>query len=132
LAEAEIALTRPDGAVDRFRVETISPPAYCLGGGYFNGFDDHRGRGVYRGDEHHEGEVWDVSHPTRIVDPQGRARPRNAWAETWGRITNLDDLSDVGHGHLECVVLGPFPGLGPEHPDENADNADNAHGRAAP
>ena len=35
LAEAEIALTRPDGAVDRFRVETISPPAYCLGGGYF-------------------------------------------------------------------------------------------------
>ena len=52
---------------------------YCQGGGYFGGFDDGLGQGVYRGDLHVEGEVWDVSHPTRIVDEAGRlvrVRPR--------------------------------------------------------
>ena len=38
---------------------------YCQGGGYFGGFDDHLGQGVYRGDLHVEGEVWDVTHPTQ-------------------------------------------------------------------
>ena len=33
---------------------------YCQGGGYFGGFDDGLGQGVYRGDYHDEGEVWDV------------------------------------------------------------------------
>ena len=36
---------------------------YCQGGGYFGGFDDGLGQGVYRGDYHVEGEVWDVTPP---------------------------------------------------------------------
>ncbi len=109
-----VEFTRPDGGIDGYALEVLSGPAYCLGGGYWNGYADGRGRGVYRGEHLIEGEVWDVSHPTRIVDPTGRARPRNAWAETWARITNLDDPADVGYGHLECVVLGPWPGLSEE------------------
>ena len=52
---------------------------YCQGGGYFGGFDDGLGQGVYRGDYHEEGEVWDVSHPTQVVRSDGtaiRVRPR--------------------------------------------------------
>ena len=45
---------------------------YCQGGGYFGGFDDGLGQGVYRGDAHEEGEVWDVSHPTTVVTADGR------------------------------------------------------------
>lgn len=116
LDRSEVTLRRPDGGTDRWLVETISPPCYCLGGGYWNGFDDHKGRGTYRGDLHHEGEVWDIAHPTRIVDPKGVAQPRNEWAETWGRFTNLDDPTEVGYGHLECVVLGPYPGVTDERP----------------
>ena len=44
---------------------------YCQGGGYFGGFDDGLGQGVYRADLHVEGEVWDVAHPTRITDSAG-------------------------------------------------------------
>ena len=52
---------------------------YCQGGGYFGGFDDGLGQGVYRGDYHEEGEVWDVCHPTQVVRCRRdgvRVRPR--------------------------------------------------------
>jgi hypothetical protein len=105
-----VALTRPDGEVERYFVETISYPVYLQGGGYFGGYDDGQGRGVYRGDNHGEGEVWDVSRPVIAVEPKGIMK-LNAWsyAETWGRCTSLDDPAQTGSGHLECVVLGPYP-----------------------
>ena len=112
LVRGTATLTRPDGRKERYRMEVISDPVYLEGGGYWSGFDDGLGRGVYRGDDHHEGEVWDVSHPTRIGDPKGLVKPRpDAWCESWGRFTNLDDPAEVGHGHLECVVVGPWPGF---------------------
>jgi hypothetical protein len=53
-----------------------------------------------------------VSHPTRIGDPKGVVRERpDAWAEAWGRFRNLDDPSEAGSGHLECVVMGDYPGF---------------------
>ena len=111
LKEAEVRLTRPDGAVERYRIEPISYPVYLQGGGYFAGFDDGLGRGVYRGDDHHEGEVWDIDRVIGIVEPKGARLDRRHYAEAWGRCTNLDDPHDTGTGHLECVVLGPYPGL---------------------
>jgi hypothetical protein len=83
------------------------------GGGYWGGFDDGLGRGVYRGEEHIEGDVWDVSQPTRVCDEQGREIPQanGAWAETFARFSNLDDPEETGLGLLECVVSGPYPGV---------------------
>ena len=61
---------------------------YCQGGGYFGGFDDGLGQGVYRGDLHVEGEVWDVTHPTTIVDEAGRSFEfDHDWAENFVRLT---------------------------------------------
>ena len=111
LAEATVSLTRPDRGVERYLVETISNPVYLQGGGYFGGYDDGLGRGVYRGDLISEGEVWDVSHPVNVVEPKGWTLNRYSYAETWGRCTNLDDPTDSGTGHLESVVLGPYPGF---------------------
>ena len=112
LASALISLMRPDGGIERYRIETISDPVFLQGGGYFGGYDDGLGRGVYRGEDHGEGDVWDVSHPVRPLQSNDRLRlERNAWAETWGRCTNLDDPSQTGSGHLECVVIGAYPGF---------------------
>lgn len=112
LIDGEISLTRPDGVVERYHVAMISGPVYMQGGGYWAGFDDGLGRGVYRGELHHEGEVWDVSHPTVVVEPKGiMTLQRDSWAEAWGRCTNVDDAADTGTGHLECVVIGPYPGF---------------------
>ena len=60
---------------------------YCQGGGYFGGFDDRLGQGVYRGDLHVEGEVWDVTHPTLIVDEAGNSFEfDHDWAENFVRL----------------------------------------------
>jgi hypothetical protein len=75
---------------------------YCQGGGYFGGFDDHLGQGVYRGDEHVEGEVWDVSHPTRVVDAAGRDFEfEHDWAESFVSLQG----EHTGLAHFECVVI---------------------------
>jgi hypothetical protein len=107
-----ITLTRPDGGSERYRIQNVSSPIYLQGGGYHAGFDDGQGRGVYRGELHDEGEWWDVSHPTRVEQPNpALIVQRDAYAQTWGRCTNLDDPTQTGTGHLECVVLGPYPGF---------------------
>lgn len=98
-------MTRPDGGTDRFRLTPIGWPVYLQGGGYHEGFDDHRGRGVYRGEFHSEGEVWDVTHPVEVGDPTGLFRQRpDAWAEQFAHCVNLDDPTDAGFGHQECVL----------------------------
>lgn len=78
---------------------------YCQGGGYFGGFDDGLGQGVYRGDDHVEGEVWDVSHPTDIVEEGGRIFGfDHDWAESF---TRLRCGQEAGLAHFECVVFRP-------------------------
>ena len=78
---------------------------YCQGGGYFGGFDDGLGQGVYRGDEHVEGEVWDVSHPTQITDASGKTFEfDHDWAENF---TLLESAGETGLAHFECVVIRP-------------------------
>ena len=77
---------------------------YCQGGGYFGGFDDGLGQGVYRGDYHEEGEVWDVSHPTQVVRSRRdglRVRPRGP------RASRLRSGDQTGLAHYECVVIRP-------------------------
>jgi hypothetical protein len=113
LHKAQLAFTRRSGRTDRFGIEVVSRPLYMQGGGYWQGFDDKLGRGVYRGEEVVEGDVWDVSHPTRVTDLQGAEIVQNngAWAETFARYVNLDRPEEQGLGLLECVVTGPYPGI---------------------
>jgi len=113
LDRAEVRFRRYGGKTDRFAMKVVSRPLYMQGGGYWGGFDDGLGRGVYRGEEVVEGDVWDVSHPTRVRDERGAPLPQNngPWAETFARFENLDDPQEVGLGLLECVVAGPYPGI---------------------
>jgi hypothetical protein len=117
LDRAVIHFEKYSGRTDRFSMEVVSHPLYMQGGGYWSGFDDGLGRGIYRGEDHVEGEVWDVSHPTRVLDMDGQpvAQKQGAWAETFARFTNLDDPDETGIGLLECVIAGPYPGV--DEPD---------------
>ncbi len=114
LKRAELAFTKRDGSEERFGMETISRPVYMGGAGYWGGWNDGFGRGAYRGELADEGESWDVSHPVNIgyADGSVKEAPRFAWAESWGRFWNLDDPTETGTGHLECVIAGPYPGIG--------------------
>ena len=95
-------LTDADGVARSYEFENLGW-VYCQGGGYFGGFDDRLGQGVYRGEYHEEGEVWDVSHGSRIVEATGREFEfAYAWAENFTRLRCGDD---VGMAHFECVVI---------------------------
>jgi hypothetical protein len=113
LSSGVVRLTRPGGIVERYAIEPISYPVYLQGGGYFAGFDDGLGRGVYRGDLHAEGETWEIDRVITVETPHPVELNRAHYAEAWGRCTNLDDPADTGTGHLECVVLGTHPAIGP-------------------
>jgi hypothetical protein len=95
-------LTDVEGAVRDYSFTDLGW-VYCQGGGYFGGFDDGLGQGVYRGESHVEGEVWDVSHPTTLVDADGREFEfEHDWAENF---TLLDHAGAHGLAHYECVQL---------------------------
>jgi len=113
LERAEVTFERYSGKKDRLAMEVVSRPLYMQGGGYWGGFDDGLGRGIFRGENHVEGEVWDVSHPTQVLDLEGRPieQRQGAWAETFARFVNLDDPEESGVGLLECVIAGPYPGV---------------------
>ena len=112
---AEIHFTRPDGGLDRFQVDIISEPVYMQGGGYWGGWNDGLGRGIFRGEDVLEGEIWDVSHPVKVFDESGKTevpqRPGGHFAELYGSVTNLDDSSDVGLGLIEIVFSQEYQGI---------------------
>lgn len=102
LRAGSFRLTDADGIEHSYLLEDLGW-VYCQGGGYFGGFDDGLGQGVYRGDYHAEGEVWDVSHPTQVVDEKGHAFEfDHAWAENF---TRLSSDGAAGLAHFECVVI---------------------------
>jgi hypothetical protein len=102
LRSGTVRLTDADGVPREYIIEDLGW-VYTQGGGYFGGFDDGLGQGVYRGDYHVEGEVWDVSHPTRITGSDGRSFEfDHAWAENFTRLT-CD--GHRGLAHFECVVI---------------------------
>jgi hypothetical protein len=104
LQGGHLALTDAEGTTRSYEIEDLGW-VYCQGGGYFGGFDDGLGQGVFRGDYHEEGEVWDVSHPTQIVREDGSVFEHDHdWAESF---TLLRSDGRTGLAHYECVVIRP-------------------------
>lgn len=61
-----------------------------------------------------EGEVWGASHPVQVCGPDGQLVPQppgSECAEQLARVTNLDDLSEVGLGVLEAAIVGGYVGI---------------------
>jgi hypothetical protein len=107
LRSGHVALTDAEGVRREYTVDDLGW-VYCQGGGYFGGFDDGLGQGVYRGDYHTEGEVWDVSDPTRVRRADGTTfELDHAWAESFTRVTHHGAAGvERGLAHYECVVFG--------------------------
>lgn len=101
LKRGRVTITDSDGVERTLEIEDLGNWVYCQGGGYFGGWNDGLGQGVYRGDYYVEGEVWDVSHPTTIVRADGTSfEQEHAWAENF---TSVRIGNEVGMAHYECV-----------------------------
>jgi hypothetical protein len=69
--KATFVVTDEAGGTTTFDVEAKGPAVAMPGLGYSGGYDDGLGLGVYRGIQHLEHEVWDVSHPAEVGYPDG-------------------------------------------------------------
>lgn len=74
--------------------------------GYSGGYEDGRGLGAWRGETCLESDVYDVSHPSKVIYPDGREK------EHWHRIQPvtinavLDGGTSSGTGSMTLTIAG--------------------------
>ncbi len=98
------------GATVEIVSEPLVRPFSMDGTGYDWGWDDGLGLGVYRGEDHAETDVYDLTDPELVVRPDGSAR-RPMHRETPARVW-VDGVE--GLGHQVFVVTGPVTTFGPD------------------
>ena len=92
--------------------QAIGAAIAMQGLGYSGGFDDRKGLGVWRGEDHLEHDAWDVSHPAAIVYPDGKSN------QHWHRIQPVavvhreGSTTDRGTGSLTLLMSGKLPQYG--------------------
>lgn len=110
--QCRMSLGLDDGGQVSLESTAIGAAIAMQGLGYSGGFDDRKGLGVWRGEDHLEHDVWDVSHPADIVYPDGK---KNAH---WHRIQPVAvasrDGATLAHGtgSLTLLMSGHLPQYG--------------------
>jgi hypothetical protein len=103
------AVTLSDRSQLRLDAEASGASFAMTGLGYSGGYDDRGGPGVWRGDEHRESDVWDVSDPAVVRREDGSAE------EPWHRVQPValtakgSDGVSTGMGSLTLTVTGKLP-----------------------
>lgn len=107
------ALLSTDRETDREVVleATALGSAVDMQGLGYGGYDDARGLGVFRGDEHLEHDVWDVSHPSDVVRGSEVARPIHR-IQPVGVSIRGGGIDGQGTGSLTMIAEGRLPQLG--------------------
>ena len=106
---ANVLATFEGGKQLRLGVEAQGPSIAMQGLGYSGGYDDGRGLGAWRGESHLESDVWDVSHPSKVVYPDGSEKVH------WHRIqpvainADFDGETSSGTGSMTLTIAGRLP-----------------------
>lgn len=106
---AGVAATFEDGRKLQLDVKAQGASIAMQGLGYSGGFNDGRGLGAWRGEEHLETDVWDVSHPSKIIYPDGSVK------EHWHRIQPVAITADYegrissGTASMTLTIAGRLP-----------------------
>ena len=105
-------LVLEDGRPLTLRSDALGSAIAMPGLGYSGGYDDGRGLGVWRGDDHREFDVWDVRHPAQVVhedgtvtEPVHRIQPVHVTASGSG-------FDSEGTGSMTLVANGRLPQYG--------------------
>jgi len=104
-----LAVGLEDGGQLHLDVEARGSSIAMQGLGYSGGYTDGKGLGAWRGENHLESDVWDVSHPSQIVYPDGGKK------EHWHRIqpvgvhVDLQGAASAGTGSMTLTIAGKLP-----------------------
>ena len=107
---AHFTLRLADGGALDVEAEALGAAVDMQGLGY-GGYDDGRGLGVWRGEEHLEHDVWDVSHPAEVRRGEEVVRPIHRIQPVRVRLHG-SGLDGEGTGSLTLIAEGVLPQLG--------------------
>jgi hypothetical protein len=103
----------PDAGTWRVEATPISRSLSMLGLGYSMGYTDRKGFGVYRGENHVEHDIYDVSHDEDVVMPDGTAdRPYHRDCAVTFRVVAPDGTVYPGAGHVAIIPSGTLEARG--------------------
>lgn len=106
---AGVLATFEGGKQLQLSVEAQGSSIAMQGLGYSGGYNDGRGLGAWRGETCLETDVWDVSHPSKIIYPNGTDK------EHWHRIQPVaitavhDGQTSSGTGSMTLTIAGRLP-----------------------
>ncbi|OYY71001.1 MAG: hypothetical protein B7Y00_05390 [Sphingomonadales bacterium 17-56-6] len=106
---AGVVATLQNGQTLNLDVVALGPSIAMQGLGYSGGYNDGRGLGAWRGDNHLESDVWDVSHPAKVILPDGTEKVH------WHRIQPVSITADVegkgssGSASMTLTIAGQLP-----------------------
>jgi hypothetical protein len=111
MRRAIFEVTATDGERMGIEVEAAGPSLAMPGLGY-GGYNDGLGLGVWRGVQHIETDIWDVSHHADVVYPDGTiGRPIHRIQPV--RVVQYGpDGTSTGHGSLTFIAEGDLDRLG--------------------
>ncbi len=108
--QARVDLVLEDGQKLEIEARPLLRCWAMCGTGYDSGYLDERGLGVYRGESLAEYDVFDLSHPEKIVRGDGTPPAHPALhRETPARLTVN---GEPALGHMIIMPLGPLPRYG--------------------
>jgi hypothetical protein len=106
---AGVVATLQNGQTLNLDVVAQGPSIAMQGLGYSGGYDDGRGLGAWRGVNHLESDVWDVSHPAKVILPDGTEKVH------WHRIqpvsitADLEGKASSGTASMTLTIAGQLP-----------------------
>lgn len=107
--KAGVTVALKGGRTLRLAVDALGASIAMQGLGYSGGYSDGKGLGVWRGEDHLESDVWDVSHPSRIVYPDGTHKEHWHRIQPVGVSADLDGEASRGTGSMTLTIAGRLP-----------------------
>ena len=116
---AQVRASFEDGTELGLSVDARGASIALQGLGYSGGFNDGRGLGAWRGEHHLEHDVWDVSHPSKIVYPDGSSKEHWHRIQPVGIVADFGGETSTGSGSMTLTIAGKLPAhlqaLSPQH-----------------
>ncbi|MFD0666289.1 hypothetical protein ACT80S_01105 [Ramlibacter sp. MAHUQ-53] len=107
--QAGVRVSFEGGRQLRLAVDARGSSIAMQGLGYSGGYNDGKGLGAWRGEEVVEHDVWDVSHPSKVVFPDGTHKEHWHRIQPVGLEADFDGEASRGAGSMTLTIAGRLP-----------------------
>ena len=106
---AGMKVTFNNGRELRLSADARGSSIAMQGLGYSGGYNDGKGLGAYRAENHLESDIWDVSHASKIGYPDGTQKDHWHRIQPVGLVADFDGEASEGMGSMTLTIAGKLP-----------------------